>query len=1372
MSNSASFDVNEWNPLKEAYDNTEFNSYDCGPGKYLTMGERKPEFVDLFVRNLPRKFTEDGLRALFSKAGYVQRVKICPGKNGKPLYGFVTYAQLNEAEVAISKFNNLKIAGDEPLNVKLSFKDEKRVRDHQQKLQESAFFNNIHSRIESSNESDSEDNYSDSETRPCYSRSEKPSDKYAQHSIPSAYSPHEKQCFSRNNSSKNPQKTHFQQREKNVKNYGNLEVSNDTWKYRDSDEESTKPKSSPKKKFSKSPAKSLNNSQDRSGILQLKNKCVNCGSQATKRCSNCKVPYCSVRCQTKDWMNGHEKACYSFSKMTLQELADRFDVDLDLNTSGNQSKSKDNQSRQNNHQTRHNSSLSNQNLCDFPPKSDAVKQKPGKSSRKSFSKRESDVENAFSDLEIPDKWLGSVLSRTKSAHGNSKHEHTVAGNDDFEESYIGSTVSNGESNELETVELPSRGTCQVLVTYINELNIFVQLSTEKNQNIQKEIVCKLYESCKDDDSPVWNKRSLRIGQLYACVFSEDGVWYRAMLVEILKPNRVKVKYIDFGNCEITTIDKLRVLPPELKQVPQQAVCCVLNLPREATCKNSTKLAALIGKHILQDSQYQLKVVKDSTPPEVFIYDAEGNKINKDIVSSLDLNSTALPSGTTKTSSVSTPQIVKSSPVMACDVPLVSGNLKYGSKHKLRVIDVKSPEDFLVQFADEPSRAFCQFTKMLSSYAESCRPVSEIPFKGQLVLIKLETEEWTRAEVLDINNDSLLVSLIDFGTEKMIHLEHYRSAMPFCLDYPCLCIPSKLESVNFFGRNDDSFKMHHKFNQILKSLTKSEDFSKECILGLYMGCGKKCQWNLYDCNGETSVMDLLTSPLKVMASELKGCEVSIGEVLDGLAVEILNDSFYIIVVSEKQISFLAEFNTYLEKKDDHNGYTPCLNEMVAAKFSQDNQWYRGQIISNTADGRYKVFFVDYGNSEYVDKLQLQPFPVHFTPYPKQALHCYLPGVCGIKDNEKFSQLICNNVCKYKIEGCSKNVYEVVVYTSDGSCVNDCFEESLEKNAPNDYFPRSQSLNSTATSKSNSVKSASSLSISPFRSRSQSPQSIEGQPVDASSPVQMTYPPSCHRHHRDSTEHIFENQFSSEKKLPDDRQTKESIMLSLSTKASQREVCQEDTLQANRVKYFAKSMGCLQLKVNTQYELLCKWVVDTDCFYCQILDEVAMEALTDMTEQLNKMCETSHLNSVIQPEIGEVVCCKYSDGKWYRAKVMAVSKAEFSVFYVDFGCSGRVTQNEIMPLTDELAEIPILAARCSLAGKSKEKWTKEKLLQLREQPINAAVVGETLNSYSIILEEDFEDKKATNAASPSNESVSAKELILQQIEELKKKLESMD
>lgn len=48
----------------------------------------------------------------------------------------------------------------------------------------------------------------------------------------------------------------------------------------------------------------------------------------------------------------------------------------------------------------------------------------------------------------------------------------------------------------------------------------------------------------------------------------------------------------------------------------------------------------------------------------------------------------------------------------------------------------------------------------------------------------------------------------------------------------------------------------------------------------------------------------------------------------------------------------------------------------------------------------------------------------------------------------------------------------------------------------------------------------------------------------------------------------------------------------------------------------------------------------CFDTFTIFSSAMEALTDMTEQLNKMCEMSRFNSVIQPEIGEIVCCKYT------------------------------------------------------------------------------------------------------------------------------------
>ncbi|GAB1597262.1 hypothetical protein Ahia01_000002600, partial [Argonauta hians] len=155
---------NDWNPLKEAYENTDFNSYDTGPGKYLPTGHRnnKDESYEVYVSHLPHSFTEDGIRVLFSKAGKVLNVKICSKSNNMANYGFVAFSTLKEAELAISKFNNWKLADFMPLRVSLSYRDKKKLLDHQERAQHhNSGFNNGNY----SNESDSEDSHSDSRMR-------------------------------------------------------------------------------------------------------------------------------------------------------------------------------------------------------------------------------------------------------------------------------------------------------------------------------------------------------------------------------------------------------------------------------------------------------------------------------------------------------------------------------------------------------------------------------------------------------------------------------------------------------------------------------------------------------------------------------------------------------------------------------------------------------------------------------------------------------------------------------------------------------------------------------------------------------------------------------------------------------------------------------------------------------------------------------------------------------------------------------------------------------------------------------------------------------------------------------------------------------
>ena len=62
--------------------------------------------------------------------------------------------------------------------------------------------------------------------------------------------------------------------------------------------------------------------------------------------------------------------------------------------------------------------------------------------------------------------------------------------------------------------------------------------------------------------------SPQVGEIYACCFSADNLWYRAQILSVNESD-VTVKYIDYGNIEITTCSMMRGLIPDLKEIPQQ-----------------------------------------------------------------------------------------------------------------------------------------------------------------------------------------------------------------------------------------------------------------------------------------------------------------------------------------------------------------------------------------------------------------------------------------------------------------------------------------------------------------------------------------------------------------------------------------------------------------------------------------------------------------------------------------------------------------------------------------------------------------------------------------------------------------------------------
>lgn len=79
------------------------------------------------------------------------------------------------------------------------------------------------------------------------------------------------------------------------------------------------------------------------------------------------------------------------------------------------------------------------------------------------------------------------------------------------------------------------------------------------------------------------------------------------------------------------------------------------------------------------------------------------------------------------------------------------------------------------------------------------------------------------------------------------------------------------------------------------------------------------------------------------------------------------------------------------------------DLVSAKFSADNAWYRAKIRKNVVSRKEaEVVFIDYGNSEVVPHSNLRPLDVRFKTLPPQAKEATLSFVKLLSSDSEYGE----------------------------------------------------------------------------------------------------------------------------------------------------------------------------------------------------------------------------------------------------------------------------------------------------------------------------------------------------------------------------------
>ncbi|BFY97557.1 hypothetical protein BsWGS_00597 [Bradybaena similaris] len=121
--------LDTWDPMKEAYDNKNFNCYNQGVGRDLMGSSGLNKGVSLYVQSIPPSLGTAGFHNMFAEYGRVIRNKLINSgdDDSRGSHGYITYENMLDAETAISHLDK-KTIGKFTLRVVPALTEEERAR--------------------------------------------------------------------------------------------------------------------------------------------------------------------------------------------------------------------------------------------------------------------------------------------------------------------------------------------------------------------------------------------------------------------------------------------------------------------------------------------------------------------------------------------------------------------------------------------------------------------------------------------------------------------------------------------------------------------------------------------------------------------------------------------------------------------------------------------------------------------------------------------------------------------------------------------------------------------------------------------------------------------------------------------------------------------------------------------------------------------------------------------------------------------------------------------------------------------------------------------------------------------------------------------
>ena len=145
------------------------------------------------------------------------------------------------------------------------------------------------------------------------------------------------------------------------------------------------------------------------------------------------------------------------------------------------------------------------------------------------------------------------------------------------------------------------------------------------------------------------------------------------------------------------------------------------------------------------------------------------------------------------------------------------------------------------------------------------------------------------------------------------------------------------------------------------------------------------------------------------------------------------------------------------------------------------------------------------------------------------------------------------------------------------------------------------------------------------------------------------------------------------------------------------------------------------INSLVDCYLSYVVSPAEFFCQLGS--GYEGFQVLMEELNMFYGDNKDGSPLQPAaVGSLCAVLFTDERWYRGKVMAISQTRATIYYFDYGNTEEVDPITLRALESKFCGLRAQAVRCCLANVepvSGSEWPSESSEELQELILDVPV-----------------------------------------------------